>query len=389
MEGSNILETINKSAIKLLAAQSLEPLCITIVEEGKKLVSAEHGSLYLLVNNKLERVYTSSPVLKKAKIKKRGVTERTFQTRTIHMLHSKEINNAYPVLKELGIQSVVMIPLSYKNEAIGVLMMHSLKDEYFISSQLHVLKLYGSMVSLALVKTRLHDETKQALELRDRFIALASHELRTPLTSLNGYIQLLYNKLAKKDTVESRWVKELSTESARLTMLVKELLDINRIKQGQLAFTLREVNMQEIIEKVVVLYQSYTSDKKIIFEHKIPGKTSVVIGDAEKLQEMVAAFVSNAVKFSKPKAQIIISLNKTARSIKIKFQDEGKGIPQQDLERIFEGFYKTKFSAYKEGMGVGLLLAKHIIGYHRGKLSISSEENQGTVVEVELPRAKI
>ncbi len=389
MESINILETINKSAFKLLASQSLEKLCVTIVEEAKKLVGAEHGSIYLLEKHKLEKIYTSSHILKKTKVKKKGYTEQTFRTRKITILRGIEMENVDPEVKSLKIKSVVLIPLSYKTESIGVLTLYSLKEEYFTSKQLYILKLFASMACLAIVKTKLHEETKKAVEVRDRFIALASHELRTPLTSLNGYIQLLYTRLAKKGTIESRWVEELYSESNRLTNLVKDLLDVNRIKQGQFVYTLSEVDMKEVIEKVIRHYRSYNADKEIIFEDKVGGKHNKVIGDFDKLRVMISALLSNAVKFSKPYATIIVSLTHTPRSIRIKIKDYGKGIPKHDLERIFEGFYKTKHSRNKEGMGVGLLLAKHVVSYHRGKITISSKEHKGTTVDIELPRIKI
>jgi K+-sensing histidine kinase KdpD len=104
---------------------------------------------------------------------------------------------------------------------------------------------------------------------------------------------------------------------------------------------------------------------------------------------MISAFVGNAIKFSKPTSKVTVSLAYSNRFIVIKIIDEGKGIPQQDLENIFGGFYKTIHSKEKEGMGIGLLLAKHIIQLHKGKINITSEEHKGTTVQVDLPTAKI
>jgi len=392
MEGnSNILEQINKAALKLLAAQKLDKLCAVIVEEGKKLVGAEYGSIFLFGTNKnkLEPIYSSSPILNKPKIKRKGYTDKAFVTGAVTILQSTEIKKVYPEVKPLGINSIVLLPLSYKSESIGVLAMHSLKNEYFTNRQLHILKLYASMACLAITKTKMYDETKIALEVRDRFISLASHELRTPLTSINGYIQLLYGKLSQKDTIESRWVEELYSESIRLTNLVKDLLDINRIKQGQLAFTLSEVDMKDIIEKVIKQYRSYNPDKKIIFEDNLSGKPYKVIGDFDRLREMVSALLSNAVKFSAPYTTILISIKAKSRFIRMRIQDYGKGIPKQDLERIFEGFSRSKQIPDKDGIGLGLLLAQHVVSYHRGKITITSKEQKGTTVDVELPWVKL
>lgn len=387
----NILETINKSAFKLLASDSLSKLSKTIVEEARKLVGADHGSIFLFDKNKnrLERTYTSLLFLKKVRIRKTGNTDYTFRTGKINIVPKNALDKSHPELRSQGLKSTIMLPLSYKKEVIGVLSIDSVHEEYFTKKQLDILKLYASLACLAIMRTKLYDETKRALEVRDRFISLASHELRTPLTSINGYIQLLYSKLANKDTIESRWMEELYTESNRLTSLVKDLLDVNRIKQGQFAFSLTEVDMKDVVEKVIKQYRMYNPEREIVFEDKVDDSQYRVIGDFDKLREMVSALLSNAVKFSKPHAKIIITLIPTARSLHMKMKDYGRGIPKQDINNIFEGFYKTKYSKEKEGMGVGLLLAQHVVNFHRGKISISSKEQKGTTVDVELPRIKI
>jgi K+-sensing histidine kinase KdpD len=386
---ANIFEILNHSTLKLLEAPSLEKLCKMIVDEGRKLLETDHGSIFLFEKNKLERVYTSSPLLRKSKIKKRGHLEKAFLSGKLVLLQSPQTEKLSKEYKILGIKSVVLLPLSYKSSTIGMLVLHSLKEQYFSNGQLRILKLFASVACLAIIKSRLHEETKRALEIRDRFISLASHELRTPLTSINGYIQLLYGKLANRDTIESRWMEELYNESIRLTNLVKELLDINRIKQGQFAFTLSEVDMKEVVEKVIKQYRSYNPEREIIFEDKIFDNHYRVIGDFDKLREMVAALLSNAVKFSTPSAKIIITLIPTTRSIHMKMKDYGEGIPKDDLENIFDGFYKTQYTQEKEGMGVGLLLAQYVVNYHKGKISITSEKQDGTTVDVELPRLKM
>ncbi len=385
----NILELLNQSTLKLLEAPSLEELCKIITNEARKLVGADYGSLFLFEKGTLQKIYTTSSVLRSTKLKRRGFIEKSFKTRKIVMLRSPETEKYSRPYKMLGIKSVVFLPLTYKSSSIGMLVIHSLQEGYFSREQLHILRLFASVASLAVIKSKLHEETKTAVDIRDRFISLASHELRTPLTSINGYIQLLYRKLVNQGTIESRWMEELYNESIRLTNLVKDLLDINRIKQGQFAFSLSEVDMKDVVEKVVKQYRSHNPEREIIIEDKILDNNHHVIGDFDKLREMVAALLSNAVKFSTPNAKIVVSLIPTSRSIHMKMRDYGEGIPKKDLEKIFDGFYKTQYSKEKSGMGVGLLLAQHVVNYHRGKISITSEKHDGTTVDVELPLLKV
>jgi len=390
MDSQNILEKINTSALKLLAAQSLEELCPIIVEEAKQLVDAEYGAIFLQEKDKLKKTsVTSNKLLKKIDVRKKKYIEKVFQNGNISILHSNEIQSLHPELKTFDIKSIIIIPLSYRTEPIGILMLHSLKNKYFTNKKLHILKLFGSMASLAIARTRLYDETKRALEMRDRFISLASHELRTPLTSISGYIQLLHSRMHNKKTVEARWVDDLYRENIRLTNLVKDLLDINRIKQGQLAFTFSEISLKDVIEKAIKRCQLVNGDRVIIFDNKISDNKHIVVGDFERLHDMVSGLLSNAIKFSNSRSKILVSLSRTSRTVQVTIKDFGHGIAKQDLTRVFEEFYKSKNAANKGGIGVGLILAKHIVDHHRGKINISSQEKKGTVVEVILPSAQI
>ena len=164
---------------------------------------------------------------------------------------------------------------------------------------------------------------------------------------------------------------------------------VNIIKQGQLQFVLSEVNMNEVVKNAIDRINLTNPDVKIIFDDQSVTGIFPVIGDSDKLIQMTSALLSNAIKFSLPLQQIHILLQRNKRFIILKIKDQGKGIPQKDLAKIFEGFFKGDTNGHEEGMGVGLLVAKHIIEHHKGKLNITSKENKGTTIEVKLPRAKI
>jgi K+-sensing histidine kinase KdpD len=385
----NILEKINKSTLSILGSQSLQEVCKIIVEEGKGLTNAEHGIIYLLKQNKLEVIYSTLPEMAEVKPKKRGFLRKAWTKGEIVALHTKELAKIDSFFSRMNIHSLIILPLLYHDQPIGVLVLHSPREEFFTEKEIELLRLFRSVASIALEKTQLYAQTQNALEIRDRFISLASHELRTPLTSINGYIQLLYGKLAKSESPEARWVKELYTESTRLTHLVKELLDINRIKQGQLQFQLSEVNLKDIVQTAIERFRFINPDKEVILHNGKPNQKFNIIGDSEKLLQMSSALLSNSAKFSRPKSPIKVSLASNNKIISLEITDEGKGIPKSDLEKVFEGFYKSKNAEHQEGMGVGLLFVKHIVEIHKGKLTIDSEEDKGTTIEVKLPCAKL
>lgn len=386
----NIIELINEAGVKFLEPLTMEATYATIVEEAKKLVQAEYGSILLEQEGKLTRVYSSDSFLDNVMVRDRGFTYDAFKNRSPHVKSITEIAKVHPEIKAKGIKSTIFIPLFYRNKSMGVLSLDSLNDRNVPKEELGVYKLFGSIASLAIRKTELFTETQKALETRDLFISLASHELRTPLTSLNGYVQLLYSKLGNKDTSEGRWTRELYEESGRLTSLVKELLEINRIKQGQLQYNLRECSLGEIIEKAIERSTFLSKERSIIFKDEIAKGQDLLIADSDKLLQMVSGLLRNAIKFSNPKTPIYVTLVENENALLLSVKDEGEGIRQEDLPHVFEEFYKGMNSKQKEepGMGIGLLLAKHIVTYHKGNISIDSTLGKGTTVNVMLPKVE-
>jgi K+-sensing histidine kinase KdpD len=382
----NILAKINQSAISILASQSIQEVCKIIVEEGKNLVAAEQGTIYLLKKNKLELAYTSNTQITH---KKNIVLQHIIKRGEISILRSAALIEVDPRFKLTNIRSAIIIPLVYHQKTIGVLILYSTNEEFISEKELDILNLFRSVASIALEKTQLHIQAQNALEVRDRFIAFASHELRTPLTSINGYIQLLYGKYQKQETPEARWIKELYTESSRLTHLVKQLLDVNRIKQGQFQILFSEVNIKKIIENAIENFHYTNMDGNLIFTDESENDNNTIIGDKEKLLQMFSSLLNVAAKFSKPKTSMKIYLQTSKKYVHIQIINDGSYIGKQELENIIEGVYKDTKQESKEGIGIGLLVSKHIIETHKGKLQINSKKNKGTIIEVKLPYAKL
>jgi K+-sensing histidine kinase KdpD len=386
----NIIELINEAGVKFLEPLTVDATYATIVEEAKKLVKAEYGSILLDQDGKLVRVYASDPFLETIMVRDRGFTYDAFKNRAPHVKSITDIEKVHPEIKAKGIKSTIFIPLFYRSKSLGVLSLDSLTDKKITKSDLSIYKLFGSIASLAIRKTELYAETQKALETRDLFISLASHELRTPLTSLNGYVQLLYSKLGKEETSEGRWTRELYEESGRLTSLVKELLEINRIKQGQLQYNLRECSLGEIVAKAVERSAFLSQERTITFTNDVPGGQDLLIADSDKILQMVTGLKIIDFKYTTKNTTVSVLLSEEKGSLLLIVKDEGEGIRQEDLPHVFEEFYKGINSKQKEeqGMGVGLLLARHIVNYHKGTIAISSTVGEGTEVKVKLPKVE-
>ncbi len=382
----NYLAKVYKAGLKFLVPLTLEETYKTIVGVAIKLVNAKFGSILLMQNGSLQRTYASSSVLYKIKPRKRGYVYSVFQTRKPRILTENQIVRIHPEYQQLQTHSDIIIPLTYKNKSIGVLTVQSERKENFTKKEFDILKLFGHFASLAIRKAQLYDDTKKAVEVRDLFIAMAAHELRTPLTTLNGYIQLLSNKFSKKKSPETSWIKELSHESIRLTNLVQELLEINRMQSGTFSYILKETNLRKIIKRSMIDFSFSFPERKLILKDKLSQGHSI-IGDSEKLIQVFSNILNNAAKFSSPQKPITLKLTSNASNYIIKIKDYGSGISKEEQSKIFKLFHKGS-NHTQEGLGVGLFLAKTIIGQHHGSITIKSQLHKGSTIEIKLPKLK-
>lgn len=383
------LEKIYKSSLAFIAPMTLEETYRKIVQEILKLTGSEYGSIILERNGELVRVYASTPFAYKTRFRKKANTYTAFRERRVIVTSIKDMEQAHPELKKIGIKTAVFIPLSFRSKSMGVITVNSKRKIESSSLELKILKLIGSMASLKIRNVQLFDEIRQALETRDFFISLAAHELRTPVTTIFGYSQLLQEKVREKNTIEARWINSLYKESHRLTLLVRDLLEISLIKAGKMQYHFTEYSLREIVNRAIEDFKFIYPNRQIIFEDHLASLKDIVVGDFDKLLQVVINLLDNAAKFSQEKKKILCSLKKTNANFILKVKDEGNGISKKDLPRIFEGYYRGADVNHSEGMGIGLFLAKNILERHNGSIQIRSRLNIGTEVKVQLPKAKI
>jgi signal transduction histidine kinase len=383
------LKEVNKAASELVDTKSDKQLYTQIAEIARTLIGADFVKLFLVDKERLKKAYYSDTLVKS----NNPISDKNFSSilsaNEIRYLKKEDLQRLQLKQFPSEVNSLMVIPLLHSQQLLGFIFLYFLTEKPDLSQTEHeLLILYSHMVVLAINKAKLQQESQKALEIRDRFISLASHELRTPLTSIHGYIQLLYSRMKNKDTLESRWTNELYIESIRLTTLVKELLDVNRIKQGQFAFVFSEVPLQDVVTRAIDRYKFINASHPFDFQCRLTNHQTRIVGDFDKLVEMVSGILGNAVKFSKPDEKIVITLRHINGMLTLEVKDKGKGISKKDMAAIQNGFYKPEYASYIEGMGVGIMLARHIIENHRGKLKIKSKENEGTTVTVSLPTIK-
>jgi signal transduction histidine kinase len=381
------LENIYAASLKFLEPLTVEKTCEIIVKEALSLAHAEYGSVFLYEKGQLKRAFTTTSEFKKIIPRKDGTIYTVFKSKKALVVDIDDLKEVHPHLKKIGVGSMILIPLLYKDKAIGVLSLQSYENSNFSDHELNLLKVYGSLASMAIKKNQQYDSATRAIELRDMFMSMASHELRTPITVINGYIQMLYKKLHGTKGPEAVWIDRLYTENSRLINLVKELLEVNRIRSGQIQYFWTEIPINSVCNDAIEQFKINFPSRSIQFIDSLQSKNAVIIGDKEKLVQMVISVLDNAVKFSDMDSEITLELAYKSPHYSIVISDHGIGISKGDIDQIFESFYRDEVNK-NDGIGIGLYLVKNIIEQHHGTISLKSKVNSGTTVTIKLPEIK-
>lgn len=230
----------------------------------------------------------------------------------------------------------------------------------------------------------MHDVTERGImdQMRKEFVANVSHELKTPLTSIKGFTETLLDGALEKREVSERFLTIIYKETVRLEEMVNSLLDLSVIESK--GIEKNEVNMVQLIEQAVE-QMNYVANKKdilISFSYSSPGIT--LLGDQNRLKQIVINLLSNSINYSKEGKRIRVSLVDKDDEMKLTIKDQGIGISTEHVDRIFERFYRVDSSRHQKsgGRGIGLSIVKQIVKQHGGHIQIKSTVNVGTTITI-------
>jgi two-component system, sensor histidine kinase and response regulator len=221
---------------------------------------------------------------------------------------------------------------------------------------------------------------------RNEFISMVVHELKTPITSLKGYSQLLGKRCERMgDAQGMNLAARMDQQVDRLTGLIDDLLDINRMEGGKLRLRESEFAFDELVEEVVADIQLTTEQHTLVKE----GQTHAMIrGDRERIGQVLTNLLTNAIKYAPESETILVKLARDEHSVTASVQDFGPGIPKDQQAHVFEPFYRIEGPEYTaSGLGLGLAIAAGLIARHQGKIWVESEEGAGTTFSFTLPLA--
>lgn len=235
----------------------------------------------------------------------------------------------------------------------------------------------------------IHDITEQIkLEnVRREFVANVSHELRTPLTSIKNYTETLLDNDDIDRETQRNFLGVIMKESDRMHRIVQDLLTLSRFDYGNDGLAIHRVQTVKMIERV---YQAMYMDaikRKHIMTMELVGQLPDIYCDSDRIEQVLTNILSNAIKYTPDGGEISIKARAEGDTVLISVTDNGIGIPEKDIDRLFERFYRVDKARSREagGSGLGLSIAKEIIERHGGKITIESKYGEGTTVTVYLP----
>ncbi|MDH4162851.1 MAG: ATP-binding protein [Nitrospirota bacterium] len=226
--------------------------------------------------------------------------------------------------------------------------------------------------------------------LKSEFVSTVSHELRTPLTSIKAFAELLLIKPNMAPERKEKLLRRINDESDRLGRLISDLLDLSRIEAGTMTWRPGPVSAREVVEASVEGMLLLAQAKGLRIETDISEPLPALYGDRDRLVQVMTNLLSNAVKFTPPGGAISVQARAAAgpqSRVELTVTDAGAGIPAEDLPHIFDKFHRAGNAEYesKEGTGLGLTIARQIIAYHDGTISVASKLGQGSAFTVTLP----
>ena len=239
----------------------------------------------------------------------------------------------------------------------------------------------------------IHDVTEQrrSEQARREFVANVSHELRTPLTNIKSYAETV---IAAGDELppelHNNFMGVIVSEADRMTRIVQDLLTLSKIDYGKMEMNVSRFSfskaVRSVYEAVALNAESHGHTLTFSCEENMPD----VDGDRERIEQVIMNIVSNAIKYTPDGGKIAITAATSGRNVFVRISDNGIGIPEKDLPRLFERFYRVDKARSREsgGTGLGLSIAKEILNQHKGDIRIESVYGEGTDVTITLPAAR-
>ncbi|WP_291652989.1 ATP-binding protein [Clostridium sp.] len=291
--------------------------------------------------------------------------------------------NSYVYMKEATNKGMKIVLMS-REPQINAL--SSLLSSYLTIGSISLVGLFFISIYLT---NRTIKPIKDSFEKQKQFIADASHELKTPLAIIRTNTSVVLSN--KDDTVSNqiKWINYINNQTERMTKLIDEMLSLAKLDTGKELIEFSTFDLSKLLNNILLTFEA------VIFENKIELETNILNdvllkGDKESIKKVCIILLDNAIKYTNKDGKIYVDLNLDKNKIRLKVRNTGEGIKKEDLNKVFERFYRVDTSRAREtgGYGLGLSIAKSIVERHNGKIYAESNLGKDTTFTIELNSEK-
>jgi two-component system phosphate regulon sensor histidine kinase PhoR len=239
-------------------------------------------------------------------------------------------------------------------------------------------------------QARVVQELESREEFRREYMGNVSHELKTPIFNIQGYILTLLDGAKDDPKIAARFLKRAAKSVDRMTSLIKDMDVLSKVETGQYDIRLEPVQLNLLIEDTLQGVESYArkNDAKISVDFQVDERIDVLC-DSARIEQVLDNLIVNAIKYSDDNKKVKIKVQDLESKVQISIKDNGFGIPEKDLGRIFERFYRVDKARSRDagGSGLGLSIVKHIIDKHNQTITVTSKDGKGTTFKFTLNKA--
>jgi signal transduction histidine kinase len=397
-------------AQKLNSNLASEEVLNTIVQDLAKAANAKGTSLMLLTQDKKQLLHTvayglSNWYVKKGPVRVDESIKQTLEGKPVAIKNGTSDPRVQyrEQRKKEGIISVLSLPLMVRGEVIGIVRIYTNEPRDFKPEEVEFFSALANLGAIALERATVHESMdrdltsckieRNLLEQEKiqflRFLGMAAHDLKAPLSAIQSYLRIMLDGYVGEISEKQRHMMDrCRLRIDELFNLISDLLDIPRIETGQLIEEMEEVSIAKIINSLTDEALDEARQKGLSYSVEIPSGLPSVKGSSSRLKQVVSNLVHNAIHYT-DEGEILVRAGTKDSDVIIEVLDTGRGVPPQDLPRIFEDFFRAS-NVETRGTGLGLSISKRIIEAHGGKIWAESpcpETGKGSKFSFTLARS--
>ncbi|MCA9971187.1 MAG: GAF domain-containing protein [Anaerolineales bacterium] len=299
-----------------------------------------------------------------------------------------------------GTHSQLTLPIVQQDRLIGVISVESDRFDAFDPEMLETAVRVSTHAGVAITNAILYQQVIDANEAKSEFVSMVSHELKTPMTSIRGYADLMLSGMTGELNAQQRsFLEKIAANLQRMSRQIRDLTDISRIETNQLMIVMQPTPFPSIISETLPVVQGLCDAKEIALQLALPPDLPLVMGDKERLVQVMTNLLSNACKYSPRGSQVSVTLQSEIRpsadgaaavpAVVCAVRDTGYGISEADQRQLFTKFFRSEDPDIRQapGTGLGLSITKGIVELHGGQITVESQLGAGTCFTFWVPQA--